>query len=215
MSQYRHAADVPTRRDLLLDAGIAEFSRHPYAEARTDRIAEDTGISKGLLFHWFGNKRAFYLACVTVALERLTAPVPGPADQPDPVVWLTAAARARFEAAAAQPLATALVSRAARETSTDVVEDVRALLTRHHAARRDDSRQRLTAWVERLPLRPGLDAEWVADAIDLHVAAWLGRRLATYEDRPEAFLADAEAIIAGLRPHLDLILNGALADGSR
>lgn len=215
MSQSRRAAEVPTRRDLLLEAGIAEFARHPYTEARTDRIADDTGISKGLLFHWFGSKRAFYLACLTVALERLTAPVPEPADQTDPVAWLTAAARARFEAAAAEPLATALVGRAARETSSEVVEEVRTLLGRHHAARRDDSRQRLAAWVGRLPLRPGLDADWVAEAIDLHVAAWLGRRLAAYEDRPEAFLADAEAIIAGLRPHLELILNGALDDGRR
>lgn len=212
MSQSRRASALVSRRDVLGEAGIAEFSLHPFAEARTDRIALEAGISKGLIFHLFGSKRAFYLSCLTIALERLTTPPPPVPEESDPVAWLVATAKARFEVAAAEPQATALVNRAARETSSDVVDDARALLARHHAARRDESRGKLAAWVRALPLRPEVDAELVTDAVDLHVAAWLGRCMASYESRPEAFLADADVILAGLRPHVELLLHGALTE---
>jgi len=211
MSQPQRIPELLSRRDALLEAGIAEFAVHPFAEARTDRIAIEAGISKGLLFHIFGSKRAFYLSCLTVALERLTRPVPEAPEESDPVAWLGVAAKARMEVAVAEPLATALVSRAARETSSEVVDEARALLGRHHAARRDESRGKLAVWVAGLQLRRGVDADLVTDAVDLHVAAWLGRCMATYEARPEAFLADADAILARLRPHVELLLRGALA----
>ena len=63
------------RRARLLELGEDLFSRQPYDELTTDVIAAAGSISKGLLFHYFGSKRGFYLATIEHVAERLLASV--------------------------------------------------------------------------------------------------------------------------------------------
>lgn len=50
------------RRAQLLELGVRIFSERPYDDLSMDRIAELAGVSKGLLYHYFPTKRAFYVA---------------------------------------------------------------------------------------------------------------------------------------------------------
>lgn len=59
------------RRDQLLSLGLELFASRPYDEVVIEDLAAAAGISKGLLYHYFGSKRAFYAACVRVAAHRL------------------------------------------------------------------------------------------------------------------------------------------------
>jgi AcrR family transcriptional regulator len=55
------------------------FAERSYDEVSIDDIAEQAGISKGLLYHYYGSKRDFYVATVREAaaqLERRIAPNP-------------------------------------------------------------------------------------------------------------------------------------------
>ena len=56
--------DVDERRSQLVALGIAEFGSRPYDEVSIDAVAQTAGISKGLVYHYFPTKRAFYIACV-------------------------------------------------------------------------------------------------------------------------------------------------------
>lgn len=49
------------RRDAMLNAGFEVFSRCPYAKAPMSEVAAAGGVSKPLLFHYFGNKLGLYL----------------------------------------------------------------------------------------------------------------------------------------------------------
>ncbi|HAZ05289.1 MAG TPA: TetR/AcrR family transcriptional regulator, partial [Acetobacterium sp.] len=62
----------------IIQSGITEFSKKSYMDASTDEITKSCGISKGLLFHYFGNKKNFYLYCLEVALKRLLTDIPTP-----------------------------------------------------------------------------------------------------------------------------------------
>jgi AcrR family transcriptional regulator len=76
-SRIRLALDE--RRMQLLDLGIELFSKHGYEDISIDALAAAAGISKGLLYHYFGSKREFYVATVKAAslhLQRLTVPDP-------------------------------------------------------------------------------------------------------------------------------------------
>lgn len=53
----------------MLDAGYKVFSSFPYKKAPTSSIAEAAGISKSLLFHYFGSKKGFYLYLFEMALK--------------------------------------------------------------------------------------------------------------------------------------------------
>ena len=68
------------RRTQLLDLGVGLLATRSLDELTIDLLAEEAGISRGLLYHYFGNKRAFHEALVRRAVEDLveqTAPPPG------------------------------------------------------------------------------------------------------------------------------------------
>jgi len=64
---------VDKRRQQLLDLGLELFDKQPYDSISIDAIASAAGISKGLLYHYFPGKRAFYVAVVQSAAEQLLA----------------------------------------------------------------------------------------------------------------------------------------------
>lgn len=56
------------RQEAIMEAAARCFATHDYAKAKTDEIAHEAGISKGLLFFYFKNKQTLYLA----VLDRLS-----------------------------------------------------------------------------------------------------------------------------------------------
>ncbi|SDN73481.1 TetR/AcrR family transcriptional regulator [Acetanaerobacterium elongatum] len=53
-----------SKKQELLNACFAEFAQYGYDKANTNRICETAGVSKGLLFHYFGSKKNLYILCV-------------------------------------------------------------------------------------------------------------------------------------------------------
>lgn len=77
----RTRLQTDTRRAQLLELGLELFAARPYDDVSIDDIAREAGISKGLLYHYFGGKRDFYVAVVGEAAARLRA-----ATEPDPTL---------------------------------------------------------------------------------------------------------------------------------
>ncbi len=48
------------KRDRIINSAIEEFSTYPFNKASTNSIVKNARISKGLLFHYFGNKKDLY-----------------------------------------------------------------------------------------------------------------------------------------------------------
>lgn len=74
------------RRRELLQVGSQLFASRPYDEVWIDHVAEEAGVSRGLLYHHFGSKRGFLHAIVeheTAVLFEATQPdlSLAPADQ--------------------------------------------------------------------------------------------------------------------------------------
>ncbi len=65
--------DLDARRAQLLELGRDLFGQRPYDDIAIDEIAERAGISKGLLYHYFGSKRGFYVATIQEAARALLA----------------------------------------------------------------------------------------------------------------------------------------------
>jgi AcrR family transcriptional regulator len=49
------------KQDRIMNAAIKEFAEKGYDRASTNEIVKEAGISKGLLFHYFQNKKQLYL----------------------------------------------------------------------------------------------------------------------------------------------------------
>jgi len=56
-------------KEQILDVCLAVFAEHGYAGTSTAMLAEAAGISKALIFHHFGNKKALYLALIAQCME--------------------------------------------------------------------------------------------------------------------------------------------------
>jgi TetR/AcrR family transcriptional regulator len=56
-------------RARILEAARIEFVSHGLSGGRVDRIAEKSGVTKNLIYHYFGSKDALYLQ----VLERIYA----------------------------------------------------------------------------------------------------------------------------------------------
>jgi AcrR family transcriptional regulator len=70
---------IDERRAQLLALGTRLFSSRSYDDISIDDVAEQAGISKGLLYHYFGGKKEFYvevLRATSEELRRLTEPDP-------------------------------------------------------------------------------------------------------------------------------------------
>ena len=68
------------RRTQLLDLGVSLLATRSLDELTIDVLAEEAGISRGLLYHYFGNKHDFREAVVRRAVDdlvRQTAPPEG------------------------------------------------------------------------------------------------------------------------------------------
>lgn len=98
------------KQNSIVAAGVEEFSQKTYSDANTDKIVQNCGISKGLLFHYFGSKKNFYFYCLSQSLEKLLEQtdeaqgnfyeilfsvmnqncnyVPGILPKPDLLIWL-------------------------------------------------------------------------------------------------------------------------------
>ncbi|HEX8305759.1 MAG TPA: TetR/AcrR family transcriptional regulator [Jatrophihabitans sp.] len=61
------------RREQLLDLGVRMLATRTLDELSVDALAEEAGISRGLLFHYFKNKQDFHRAVVQRAAEDLLA----------------------------------------------------------------------------------------------------------------------------------------------
>lgn len=67
------------RQDQLLDLGAELFADRSYEEVHIEELSEVAGVSRGLLYHYFPNKRAFFAAMVKRESERMSElPTPDP-----------------------------------------------------------------------------------------------------------------------------------------
>ena len=70
--------DLPEeKRRRMMNAGYRVFAQNSYRKSPMSEIADAAGISKSLLFHYFGNKRGLYLflweQCVQLTQQMLEA----------------------------------------------------------------------------------------------------------------------------------------------
>jgi len=60
------------KQERILNAAMKAFSLNGYKLANTNDIAASAGISKGLLFYYFGSKRGLYVYLYTYSIQLVT-----------------------------------------------------------------------------------------------------------------------------------------------
>lgn len=71
MARTVNRRDPERTKDLILQAGVTEFSAKGLGGARVDAIAKRAGANKRMLYHYFGNKRDLFLAVLEHIYEEI------------------------------------------------------------------------------------------------------------------------------------------------
>ena len=119
------------RRSQLLDLGVRLLSTRSLDELSIDLLAEEAGISRGLLYHYFGNKHDFHEAVVRRAADDLIAQTAPPVEG-EPLHRLLVSMTAYVDYVDAnEPGYRSLVKAAsgANDTLRDIYDEARAALT--------------------------------------------------------------------------------------
>jgi AcrR family transcriptional regulator len=119
------------RREQLIDLGVRLLSTRPLEEVSIEVLSEEAGISRGLLYHYFGNKQEFHRAVVRRAADDLVA-VTAPGQGDDLVAVLTDSLGAYVDYVVAnRPGYLSLVRAAAggNEALREIYEEARGSLT--------------------------------------------------------------------------------------
>ena len=119
------------RRTQLLELGAGLLATRSLDELTIDLLAEEAGVSRGLLYHYFGNKHAFREAVVRWAVDDLVAQT-APPESGDPLDRLHASMAAYLDYVVANHEGYVSIVKAAQggnEALRGLYEEARATLT--------------------------------------------------------------------------------------
>src|SRR5580704_17522654 len=71
MTETKQRMPAAERRELVLNAAVAEFAMHGLAGTSTEDVARQAGISQPYLFRLFPTKKALFLALVDRCFRRV------------------------------------------------------------------------------------------------------------------------------------------------
>jgi len=72
------------RREQLLELGLRLFAGGTIDDISIDRLSEEAGVSRGLMYHYFGSKQGFHEAVIRRAVDDLVTQT-APVDSDDPL----------------------------------------------------------------------------------------------------------------------------------
>jgi AcrR family transcriptional regulator len=183
------------RREQLIEIGVRMLAKRPLEELSIDALADEAGISRGLLYHYFANKTEFHVAVVKKLAEDLYV-ITAPTSDDDPMVQLRLSLDAYVSYVVANHATYVALVRAVSSGNPEMLQIYR------------DAR---SALVERLFDRvPGLDIVGIVDSPSARLVAhsWA----VFVEDLVLAWIADDAGLSrARLLDHLVGVLAALLA----
>src|SRR5437868_5522469 len=96
-AQTRSRLPRAEREEQMLDAAEREFDRHGFHQASMERIAEAAGITKALIYQYFGSKEGVYTACVERGRAEMFENIQRAAAQAKPEAMLRTVVESYFD----------------------------------------------------------------------------------------------------------------------
>ncbi|MBQ6223017.1 MAG: TetR/AcrR family transcriptional regulator [Solobacterium sp.] len=193
------------KKDKILSAGIREFSQKSYNDAGTDRITEQCQISKGILFHYFGSKKKFYLYCLEKSMERLTSNTETVTGKDFYEILFMEMDR-KMSLCMEYKDEMHMVNMASRDASSEIAAEKAEILQNHARKIHAESAQTLRNAMAALNLK---NTEKVtAEGLQLYINAIMNKYLLQYQAVPDQFFEQSETIKAEMKTYIDLMLYG-------
>ncbi len=195
------------KKEYILSTGIKEFSQKSYKDVSTDIITQKCHISKGILFHYFGSKKGYYLYCLEKSLECLTSKVDAVLGN-DFYEILFASMNRKISICMRYKDEMHMVNMASRDASVEIAQEKAEIIRRYLAGVQAESVQTLRRAVATLDFKIEESSQITVEGLHIYINAVLNKYLVQYQQAPDEFFENSEKIKEELKAYLDVMLYG-------
>lgn len=199
------------KQENIINRAILEFSNNSFADASTDAIAEDTGIAKGSLFYYFGNKKGLYLYALKYSTERIvdytkTRTITGESFGEVAMGFF----RSRIHFMRENLEITRFVSRASREYNAEVISERLEIINDYLNAFEAGTSSIVESAIDKAKLR--VSHKVAADSMSMYWMAITMFLLDRYKENEERFLMEDGKLYVIIGSYVDILEHGISVD---
>lgn len=200
------------KKEQIITKGIEIFSKFSFVEARTDLITHEAGISKGLLFYYFGNKKNFYLYLFKHTVDLLTQDLEyeGTYDNFYEIIFYMM--DMKYNLITKYPNETKFLNMVSKETHKEVSKDIRNILSIYHKKSKEKSSKIILSAVKKLKLRQDIDIQKIIESLSLYIDAIVMKYLHLYQDKPMELFDNFHEFKKDVKEYLDLMIYGIVIE---
>ncbi|QIW57299.1 TetR/AcrR family transcriptional regulator (plasmid) [Pseudolactococcus raffinolactis] len=200
------------KKEQIITKGIEIFSKFSFVEARTDLITHEAGISKGLLFYYFGNKKNFYLYLFKHTVDLLTQDLEyeGIYDNFYEIIFYMM--DMKYNLITKYPDETKFLNMVSKETHKEVSKDIRNILSIYHKKSKEKSSKIILSAVKKLKLRQDIDTQKIIESLSLYIDAIVMKYLHLYQDKPMELFDNFHEFKKDVKEYLDLMIYGIVIE---
>ena len=197
------------KQQRILEACIQEFAEKGYENASTNVIIKDAEISKGILFHYFGNKKSLFLYVVEHCLQFFISeyrkyPRQLSGDILDRILEL---GMIKLKITHANPKMSKLVLHAYMNTPKDIRTEIHS----KYAKLSNDLLPSIFEDIDVSVFRNGVDPKKALEMVMLFLAALQEKYTKAYVGREQELLGDMEKIMEEYSEYVDILKYGMYA----
>ncbi|HHV96611.1 MAG TPA: TetR/AcrR family transcriptional regulator [Clostridiaceae bacterium] len=207
---YESFENLPEdKKKRIIEASINEFAKNGYEKASTNSIVKAAGISKGLLFHYFGSKKNLYLYIVDYVSQYLIKKFYEINEKPSPDIFerLLEQGIIKLKLAYEHPLMYELLYKAFVNTPEELKSDIQERYLKLYAY----NAQRFYKGFDTSKFREDINPQKAIELIMLFLEGLYSKYINTYRYKkisPEAALAEIEKITGEVREYFDILKKG-------
>jgi TetR/AcrR family transcriptional regulator len=200
------------KRQKILTACLDEFAEHGYVNASTNQIVKAAGISKGLLFHYFENKKKLFLYVLDYTINTLVQKISKYSGslKGDFFETMWQYSLIKTQIAIEEPA----MYRILYDVYVNLPAELKDETMQLYGQMLSGQRKAYIMKIDSSKLREGVTPEIVANLITDFLDGYYKRNIDSYKAyTPEQFLENLEDIKIDMMKYMDIIKRAVYKDG--
>ncbi|MCX7745757.1 MAG: TetR/AcrR family transcriptional regulator [Clostridia bacterium] len=191
----------------IIDACIEEFAENGYERASTNIIVKRAGISKGILFHYFGNKKNLYLYVLDYVTDYMVERffIAFRQESNDIFQKLIDWTMVKLKVAYEEPLMSKLII----NVFTDIPEDLKQEIGKRYQKLYNETMAKFLQDIDMTKFRKGIDPQKAIEVLVITIEGIGNKYQKLYKDKLyEHYLKEADKIMEELKEYIEIIKGG-------
>lgn len=194
------------KRQLIFDVALKEFAENGYAKASTNNIVNEAGISKGILFHYFGSKKKLCIYVMEKGISTLLAELRsyGPYEYEDIIKRVTCFSKRKVRLTIKYPQIQKLFIKLMVENPKDIEAELNAIIAKLYSEVMPD----FTTNLDISELRENVDLKKAIEMVMMISESLSKKYLAIYKDDFESMYKDMDKIYTEYMEFMEILKQG-------